>query len=41
MLIVVGLFTPLIALIGYLVIAFFLIFPIKLRRREKPERGPR
>jgi uncharacterized membrane protein len=40
-LIVVGLFTPLIALIGYLVIAFFLIFPIKLRRREKPERDPR
>jgi uncharacterized membrane protein len=36
-LIVVGLFTPLIAVIGYLVIAFFLIFPVMLGRRKKPE----
>src|SRR5215216_2344432 len=36
-LIVVGLFTPLVATIGYLVIAFFLIFPLRLRRRQKPE----
>ena len=36
-LIVVGLFTPLIAVIGYLVIAFFLIFPVMLGRRQKPE----
>jgi uncharacterized membrane protein len=36
-LIVVGLFTPLIAVIGYLVIAFFLIFPIKLRRGQRAE----
>jgi hypothetical protein len=36
-LIVVGWFTPLIAVIGYLVIAFFLIFPIKLHRRQKAE----
>jgi uncharacterized membrane protein len=34
-LIVVGLFTPFIAVIGYLVVAFFLIFPVKLRRRQK------
>ncbi|HEX6760860.1 MAG TPA: TMEM175 family protein [Propionibacteriaceae bacterium] len=34
-LIVVGWFTPLIAVIGYLVIAFFLIFPIKLGRRKR------
>ena len=36
-LIIVGWFTPLVAVIGYLVIAFVLIFPIKLRRRQKPE----
>jgi hypothetical protein len=36
-LIIVGLFTPLVAVIGYLVVAFLLIFPIKLRRRQKPE----
>lgn len=36
-LIVVGLFTPLIAVIGYLVIAFFLIFPFRLRRRQKTQ----
>lgn len=35
--IVVGWFTPLIAVIGYLVIAFFLIFPIKLDSRQKAE----
>ena len=34
-LIVVGWFTPLIAVIGYLVIAFFLIFPIKLGGRKR------
>jgi TMEM175 potassium channel family protein len=33
-LIVVGWFVPLVAVIGYLVIAFFLIFPLHLRRRE-------
>jgi uncharacterized membrane protein len=36
-LIVVGLFTPIVAVIGYLVVAFFLIVPVKLRRRQKPE----
>jgi uncharacterized membrane protein len=36
-LIIVGLFTPLVAVIGYLVVAFVLIFPVKLRRRQKPE----
>ena len=36
-LIVVGWFTPIVAVIGYLVIAFFLIFPVSLRRREKTE----
>jgi uncharacterized membrane protein len=36
-LIIVGWFTPLVAVIGYLVVAFVLIFPIKLRRRQKPE----
>jgi hypothetical protein len=36
-LIVVGWFVPLVAVIGYLVIAFFLIFPIKLHRRQKAE----
>jgi uncharacterized membrane protein len=36
-LIIVGLFTPLVAVIGYLVVAFVLIFPIRLRRRQKPE----
>jgi uncharacterized membrane protein len=34
-LIVVGLFFPLVAVIGYLVVAFFLIFPVRLSRREK------
>jgi uncharacterized membrane protein len=29
--------SPLVAVIGYLVIAFFLIFPIKLHRRQKAE----
>ena len=36
-LIIVGLFTPLIAVIGYLVVAFFLIFPLRLRRRQKAD----
>ena len=36
-LIVVGWFVPLAAVIGYLVIAFFLIFPLNLRRREKSQ----
>jgi uncharacterized membrane protein len=36
-LIVVGLFLPLVAVIGYLVVAFFLIFPLRLPRREKAE----
>jgi hypothetical protein len=36
-LIVVGWFVPLVAVIGYLVIAFFLIFPLNLRRREKSQ----
>jgi hypothetical protein len=36
-LIIVGWFTPLVAVIGYLVVAFVLIFPVKLRRRRKPE----
>jgi uncharacterized membrane protein len=36
-LIIVGLFTPLIATIGYLVVAFFLIFPLNRRRRQKAE----
>ena len=35
--IIVGLITPLVAVIGYLVVAFVLIFPIKLPRREKPQ----
>jgi uncharacterized membrane protein len=34
-LIIVSLFIPLVAVIGYLAVAFILIFPIKLRRREK------
>jgi uncharacterized membrane protein len=34
-LIIVGLFLPLVAVIGYLVVAFFLIFPLRLRRRQK------
>ena len=38
-LIVVGWFIPLVAVIGYLVVAFFLIFPLHLRRRTKSERG--
>ena len=33
-LIVVGWFTPIVAVIGYLVIAFFLIFPLNLRREK-------
>ncbi len=37
-LIVVGWFVPLVAVIGYLVVAFFLIFPLHLRRREKSKR---
>jgi hypothetical protein len=36
-LIVVGWFVPLIAVIGYLVIAFILIFPFHLTRRQKSE----
>jgi TMEM175 potassium channel family protein len=36
-LIVVGWFVPLVAVVGYLVIAFFLIFPLNLRRREKSQ----
>jgi hypothetical protein len=38
-LIVVGWFIPLVAVIGYLVVAFFLIFPLHLRRREKSAPG--
>jgi TMEM175 potassium channel family protein len=38
-LIVVGWFIPLVAVIGYLVVAFFLIFPLKLGRREKSKPG--
>ena len=38
-LIVVGWFIPLVAVIGYLVVAFFLIFPLHLRRRKKSEPG--
>jgi len=37
LMIIVGLFTPLVATFGYLVVAFLLIFPINLRRRQKPE----
>jgi uncharacterized membrane protein len=40
-LIVVGWFVPLVAVIGYLVVAFFLIFPLHLRRRERSEPGVR
>jgi TMEM175 potassium channel family protein len=36
-LIIVGVFTPLVAVIGYLFVAFILIFPIRLRRRQKAE----
>ncbi|HJQ86552.1 MAG TPA: hypothetical protein VJ820_03700, partial [Propionibacteriaceae bacterium] len=36
-LIVVGWFIPLIAVIGYLVVAFFLIFPLHRRRRENSQ----
>ncbi len=39
-LIVVGLFTPLVAVIGYLVVAFFLIIPIRLRRRGRLKAAP-
>jgi hypothetical protein len=39
LLIVVGWFVPLVAVIGYLVVAFFLIFPLHLRRRAKSEPG--
>ena len=35
--IIVGLFTPLVATFGYLVVAFLLIFPVNLRRREKSQ----
>ena len=38
-LIVVGWFIPLIAVIGYLVVAFFLIFPLRRRRRENSQPG--
>jgi uncharacterized membrane protein len=40
-LIVVGWFTPLVAVFGYLVIAFFLIFPVKLHRRQRAEPAAR
>jgi len=30
----VGLFLPLVAVLGYLVVAFFLIVPLKLRRKR-------
>jgi uncharacterized membrane protein len=36
-LIIVGLFVPLIAVFGYLVLAFLLIVPIKLLRRQRAE----
>ena len=36
-LIVVGWFIPLIAVIGYLVVAFILIFPLHRRRRENSQ----
>jgi uncharacterized membrane protein len=36
-LIVVGWFVPLVAVIGYLVIAFILIFPLHLMRPQRPE----
>jgi len=36
-LIIVGLFTPLVATFGYLIVAFLLIFPVNLGRREKSE----
>jgi uncharacterized membrane protein len=39
-LIVVGWFTPIVAVVGYLVVAFFLIFPLNLRRREKSQPAP-
>jgi hypothetical protein len=35
--IIVGLITPLVAVIGYLGVAFVLIFPSKLPRREKSQ----
>ena len=38
-LIVVGWFIPLVAVIGYLVVAFFLIFPVHRRRRENSQPG--
>jgi uncharacterized membrane protein len=38
-LIVVGWFIPLVAVIGYLVVAFFLIFPLHRRRRENSQPG--
>ena len=34
---IIRLFTPLVAVIGYVVVAVVLIFPIKLPRREKPQ----
>ena len=36
-LIIVGLFVPLVAVFGYLVLAFLLIVPIKLLRRQRAE----
>jgi hypothetical protein len=36
-LIIVGLFVPLVAVLGYLVLAFLLIVPIKLLRRQRAE----
>jgi hypothetical protein len=36
-LIVIGWFVPLVAVIGYLVIAFILIFPLHLMRPQRPE----
>ena len=36
-LIVVGLFLPLVAVFGYLALAFFLIFPIKVLRRQRAD----
>jgi uncharacterized membrane protein len=39
-LIIVGWFLPIVAVFGYLVVAFFLILPIKLPGRAKPQAVP-
>jgi TMEM175 potassium channel family protein len=36
LLIVIGLFAPVVAVIGYLVIALFFLFPLRIRRRTAP-----